>query len=398
MLSAGELIGDVAGVPIQSVARLEFACFVVVMSYLLLLGPVFEFFTKLRSARLRIHSPEAVVNNRMGVFLLIAQLAFLAFNVSYGVNVAGSGNVKADTSIGLLWVLLPVDSLFMIYYAACRKSRFWWLNLAVYVISNVVRGWLGMFFFIVFMEWCRLFREKRVRLSRVVGGAIVMIVFYPVVLNLKWAFRAASSDIPVFEGISSVLETLSLADFFQMILDGIGQVVARLQITSLVEQVIAYSDRLQSAFGKGMFKPFWLEGLHGVIFDKMISSDNRMSLGTAFTAIGNFGGDFDVGSWNTNTGWIGWFFVAPGWIPFFLLYTAVLGFLSVYFVKKIGETVAMRDLLWFAWLAYLVSGWLGSFVGFIHALLVFLLLKFGLSILPDLTWARRRANGIGRVP
>jgi hypothetical protein len=112
----------------------------------------------------------------------------------------------------------------------------------------------------------------------------------------------------------------------------------------------------------------------------------------AFTSIGDFGGDFDVGSWNTNTGWVGWLFVAPMWIPVFLFYTGSLCYLSFYFAKKIGMGILLRDLVWFAWLIYLLPGWLGSFVGFVYSLFVFLVLKVCVSKLPRITMWRSPAD------
>jgi hypothetical protein len=396
MLSSGELLGDAKGLALRNVDYLLVASIAVVLSYVIILVPVFKFCLRVKSKRLHTLVSEDELNNRLGVFLFIAQLAFFAFNLSYGVNIAGSGNIRADTPIGMIWIILPVDSLFLIYYASARDSKYWWLNLAVYLVSNILRGWLGMFLFVIFLEWCRAYRLNKIRWKGATLVGLFVIFIYPVILNLKWIFRAADSkDLSLVSAVSTLFETISDGAYSDVIIDGIGQIISRLQITSMVEEVIRFSSALQVGFDAGTFKPFWLDGIHGIMFDKIFYSQNRMSIGVAFTSIGDFGNTFDIGSWNTNTGWVGWLFVAPGWIALLFLYTALLCVLSVYLAKKIGMGPLMRDLVWFAWLIYLLPGWLGGFVGFIYALAVFLGLKVCLSSLPRI--AARKARRISYV-
>lgn len=386
MLCNGELIGDVQGIVLQHVQWLVIACVVVVLSYWVLLGPVFDFFSKMPIKTLSLRATPKLVNDRIGVFLMIAQLAFFAFNLIYGVNVAGSGTAKADTSLGMVWVLLPVDSLFLIYYGAERDNKYWWANLLIYVASNVARGWLGIFLFIIFLEMCRASRRGAIQWKALIPIGFITILLYPIILNLKWVFRAAAStDFSIADGIVNFSQTMFESNYIEVISGGVMQIIARLQITSLVEEVIRYSDNLQRAFELGLFKPFWLEGLHGIVYDRVMYGENRAPIGVAFTTIGDFGGDFSIGDWNTNTGWVGWLFVTPVCIPFFLAYTALLCYLSFFLAKKISAGSLLKDLLWFSWLIYLLPGWFGSFVGFIYSLTVYLILKFVFSSIPRIT-------------
>lgn len=397
MFLSGELMGDAQGLPVHRSSWLVAACLVVVLSYWFILGPAFTWIERLPVARMRFGKKLASADSRLGIFLALAQVLFLVFNLVFGVNIAGAGTAHADTALGLIWVALPVDSLFLIYYACARENRYFLPNLIIYIISNVMRGWLGIFLFIIFLEWCRAAREKRFKWKYMIPLGALVLICYPVVLNLKWVLRAAASaDFSIVDGVSNLTDMLSVGDYLDVIGGGVMQIIARLQITSVVEEVIRYSSQVGHAFGIGVFKPFWLEGIHGIVYDRLINGNNRDPIGVAFTTIGEFGGDFDVGSWNTNTGWVGWLFAAPIWIPFFVLYTLFLCYLCFYFAKKIGMTALLRDLVWFGWLIYLLPGWLGTFVGFLYSLCVYLGLKLAFSYLPSVRLFRS-PEGVGEL-
>lgn len=398
MLYYGELIGDLQGQAVTSVQRLVWACIIVVAAYWILLGPVFKLFVRFPVKPLSFgHSP-STLDDRLGKFILVAQLAFMVFNLSYGVNIAGSANVKADTPLGFIWVLLPIDSLFMVYYAISRESRFWRVNLLVYIASNMMRGWSGIFFYIIFIEMCRAVRRKTIRWGALIPVGMVILLLYPILLNLKWVFRAAaSSNFSIVDGMVGFAESMLSSDYVEVIGNGIMQIVARLQITALVEAVMRYSAEVQHAFALGTFKPFWLEGIHGIFYDRLMGGENRVPLGVAFTTIGDFGGDFDLGSWNTNTGWVGWFIVAPEWAPVLLLYTAALCYVTIFLAKKIGMSPLFRDLVWFSWMVYLMPGWLGAFVGFVYTLALYLALKWVFFAIPKLSfWPQAEQSYSGK--
>lgn len=394
MLAYGELLGDAAGVPISNVSDLLIAFFLVIASYVFLLGPLFGFFSNMKIKKIFISQKmssimlsEYKLNLNIGWIILVIQLSFMVFNLANHVNIAGSAHITADSIFSIVWVLLPVDSLFLIYYGIVRENslnRLVGANLLVYLISNFLRGWTGMLLFIMFLEWCRAVRHKKIRFKPLVIISFIIIFLYPFVLSFKWAFRVSGfSDELASEGITDALLLFSESDYISIIFDTIGQIVSRLQITSIVEEVIRYSTVLQNQFDLNVFRPFWMEGLHGIVYDRMFLSKKSIDVGVAFTMMEHFGNAFEIGSWNVNIGWVGWLFISPYWIPVFIIYTTLLCFLSVFFAKKIGMNPLFSDLIWLSWLVYLIPGWLGAFVGFIYALLVFLIFKTVLFMLPS---------------
>jgi hypothetical protein len=392
MLISGESIGDMKGDKVIN-SSLLIACVLVVLSYLILLGPFFRLLAKQKIKKVYLGMKEEKLNIRMGLFILFLQLSFIAFNLSFGVNIAGAINGKVDSGLSFFWVLVPIDYLFLIYYGNCRESKYFYVNLAVFLVSNVIRGWSGIFLFVLFLEWCQAFRTGKIRKTNIVLGCLLIILVYPFILNMKWLFRAAGGDNFNMAGeISGFFDYFSMGDYFSIFLDSAGHLLARLQITSPVDGVMRLSHSLQSAYDSGVIKPFWLEGLHGIAFDKLFLPGNRPALGNEVVRLGGYG-TFDA-SFNINPGWVGWFFVAPIWIPIFLIYTGVLCCLSIFIARKIGDSLLLRDVVWLIWLVLLIPGWLGQFVAFIYALLVFLVFQIALSKFSVLNIFGRRRNQV----
>lgn len=394
MLISGDLMGDMKGERVRNSFQLLIACALVVLSYLILLGPFFRLLAKQKIKKVYLAFSEEKLNIRMGWLLLFLQVSFIAFNLIFGVNIAGASNVKAESGFSLFWVLVPIDYLFLIYYANARESKYFYINLTVFIISNVVRGWSGIFLFVLFLEWCQAFRAKKIRTVTILAGCFLIILIYPLILNVKWIFRAVGSDsFNMTREISGFFEYFSVGDYFLIFLEGIEHLLGRLQITSAVDGVMRLSHFLQSAFDLGVFKPFWLEGLHGIAFDRFFLSENRPALGFEIVRLGGYAGTSDT-SFNINPGWVGWFFVAPIWIPIFLVYTGVLCFLTILIAKKIGNNNLLLDLVWLTWLVFLIPGWLGVFVSFIYALFVYLVFQITLSKFPVFVMFGRRRSRV----
>lgn len=382
MFDTGDLVGDVVGRPVHSMAALAVALGLVVASYCLLMGPVFRFMDRLRVRPLPPSIDEDATGRKIGTVLMLLQSAFFLFNLSYGVNTAGAETTApGSTPFALFWVFVPVDALVVIYYGYYRDNRLFYPNLMLWVVSNLARGWSGIFFFILFFEWCRAARAGKIRIGWVLGVGALVVLMYPLLINLKWIIRAGGQG---NIGLAEVSEGFSVLfasrDYYSLIGDGLMQIVSRFQTTSNVVEVIRLSDFLQDEFAAGRFTPFWLEGLHGVIYEHLIQGRRSMPIGVAFTGYTAIPERvFELGSWNTNIGYPGWLFIAPVYVPLYLVYTLLLGYLSFFLSKKIGTSGQARDMVWLAWLVYLLPPWHAAFVGFLYAMCIFIVFKLLLS-------------------
>jgi hypothetical protein len=394
ILGSGELIGDFAGIALHSHGALLWATVLVVASYLLILGPVFNYFSRIRFRRINFGKDEEIIGKRIGLLLIVAQLLYIFFNMSTGVNIAGANIVRSDSPFSMLWVAFPVDALFIIYYGKYRDNRYFFPNLAIWLLSNILRGWASVYLIVIFLEWCRSVRRNKISLTRLVVLGVFIVALYPLMSILKWVMRASSiygiSLDSIAEGISS---NLSSADYITLIVDGITHLIGRIQSISPMVDVIRLSDFLQVKFSKGEFTPFWMEGLHGITLNRLFVGDRPMYIGVAFTNYEDFSFHYDVGDWSVSLGYASWFFITPHLIPLYILYTFVLGLFSFWLIKKIGWTVLTEDMLWFSWLLYILAPWLATFIAFLYALFVFLILKILFAHIPSI---RLRQKGLGQ--
>lgn len=381
----GELIGDVAGIGISNNVDIIVALSLVIFTYFIILGPVFNYISKIEIKKINYNVSESILGVRIGIVIFLLQCLFIAFNYSTGVNMAGSNNNKTDSAFNIFWVLCPIDSIFIIYYGMYRDSKFFFINLGVWILSNLLRGWTGIFFAIVFFEWCRAIRKKNLSVFKILFFGVIIIISYPLILNLKWIIRAsASSSFSIDTLIAGFINIFDEIDYFLMIGNGLTALIGRLQTTSMVIDVMRLSDLLQTKFSGDDFAPFWKEGLHGIAFNSLLGWEKQKYIGVAFTMYENFNFNYNVGDWNVSLGYPSWFFIAPMLIPIYIIYTIFLGSISFYFLKKLNITSSSVDMLWYIWLVYLMAPWFSQFVVFIYALFLFLLVKLTITVFSNI--------------
>ncbi|MCU4316007.1 oligosaccharide repeat unit polymerase [Acinetobacter bereziniae] len=375
MYNTGKLIGDVTGNNLYSTDALFVAVSMVVFSYTLILVVFFKLVRKIKIRTISFGDGEKSVYSKIGFLLIILQILFMAFNVLNGVNTAGSNNIRVDSIFSFFWVLVPVDALFLIFYGVARNNKYFKINLCIYLISNLIRGWAGVFLIVAFMEWCHNYRARKIRPKYVFLAILLVMLLYPVINAIKFYIRMRPDNFS-FAGFLDVFDNaLDGLGYMDAIYLGVLHIVERIQTTSILIMVIQLKDSLYTEYMNGAFTPFWWEGLHGLIIDKLIGNEKSIPLSVAFTEYGIFNWEFDVGNWNTNTAYASWFFIEPYLIPLYLFYTLFICFLSYALIKKISSSVFALDLLWLIWLLYLLPPWFGTFVQFIYALFIFLILK-----------------------
>ncbi len=251
MYDTGLLIGDLAGLPLYSGLALAWALLLVLGCYLFILRPGFDFLCRIRVRPMLLRAEPGAGGNRLGWVLLVLQVAYFAFNSYFGVNVAGSGRTEG-VPFAIFWVFMPVDALMVVYYGYHRDSRLFFPNAAVWVVSNLARGWSGIFFFILFLEWCRAARSGRLRLKWIIMLGVGVLLSYPLLINLKWIIRASAQTGFGLEQVGQGFAALFAAeDYGTLIWNGVLQIVARFQTVANVVETMRLSDLLQSEFDAG---------------------------------------------------------------------------------------------------------------------------------------------------
>lgn len=386
MLVSGENMGDVAMAPVPGPRVVLGALLCVLVSYALILGPLFSFLARGVSSVRKVSIADPAELNRMGLIVLALQVAFFAFNEVYGVNVAGSRGKSADTPLSMFWVFVPIDAIFLIYFSLSGSSKYKGLNLAVWVLSSLVRGWAGIFVFLLYFWVVRSMRAGKLTVVRFAASMAVALIAFPVISNLKWIVRAGElSNGSAFEVIAKVAERVSAEDYSNLVIEGGVKLVERIQVVSVLSEVIEQRELLRREFYKGGFQPFWSEGLHGIIYDRLAGNQRAVPLGVYFTNFINTAFSFEQGDWNVNTSYVAWLVVLPSAAVGYIFYTFMLCAISVGIGRKIENGEQFMDVVWLAWLIYLLPPWWTTFVQFIYAMVVFYLLRGFIRKVPRLT-------------
>jgi hypothetical protein len=70
----------------------------------------------------------------------------------------------------------------------------------------------------------------------------------------------------------------------------------------------------------------------------------------------------------------GWMVIAPLYSGGYVLYSALLGILPLLMVRKITRNPAAQEMVWLAWLVYLMVPWFFAMVKFLYSVFFFYLL------------------------
>jgi hypothetical protein len=347
--------------------------FIVISTYVGLLAFVFPLFSKLKLSRASNISvrPDSAV----GITLFVLQVLFIVFFTMTGTFVAGSTE-RSDSPLSALWVIISVDSLFFIYYGFYRNSKLFWPNLLIAIVSNILRGWTGIFSILAFMESARLMRSGRLRTRLVATAFLAVTISFPIIQLVKLQTRFMASglaqDASFLELAAETIRDMKLSDYVDMLGASGMQIVSRLHLVSTTIGVQQNQGFLTKGIESGNVAPYWKEGIYGIAFDRITGQAPLNNLGQALAASIDSSQNDEV-SWNSNPGYFAWMYIEPESAPLYLLYTLGLLYACMYMVKKLNGGLQAHDMLWFACLSYLVPGWIASFVLFTNSLLLFLL-------------------------
>jgi hypothetical protein len=376
---SGELLGDLAGEQPRQMGTFLLTSLALCASIGLLLF-VFNAATQL-DLGLR---PLEHDRERVGLMLAFAQCGFIAYVQQTGLFIAGSAE-RGGSAASAFWVLLNLDALFLIYWGSCRESRYFKLNLLLWTVSFMQRGWFAFLFFVVALESFRVIRKRQVT-----GGKLILVLLlvlaYPVLDLLKVYVRVSDIIAPA-QALSFVSDGLVAADFrwAESLMDSAEKIVARIQVVSHAQAIADNSSYFQNQVATGGIAPFWKEGVLGIIWDRQVGNVHPPE---SAQALASFIAPSLDSSWNVNPSLTGWLTMHADQLPLALLYLTALCAVSIVFAQLIDQRAQFRDVIWFIWLVFLVPGWVAQFVSFVLALAVYLVL----ALISRLRWVPNPAG------
>lgn len=375
MYNTGALVGDVEGFPISNYSYLYMAVSVEIFCYFFIMMVLFNFFHRIKMKQIFKIADSPKSRIIAGKIVLLLQVSYLIFNFREGINIAGSDN-KSTSIFNTFWVFVPIDLIFLIYYGFHREDSYFKYNLTAYIVSNLMRGWSGIFLYVMFYEWCRSYRMGTIKAKRILLIVLSTILLYPFLLGLKWAVRVSAAEkesaVLLFQTFT---ETVDIEQYSEGLTVGLDHLIGRLQHSSVIIELIQNKETIQERYDAGLILPYYKDGLPQLTYRKINHQESAPNLGVAITQIFFSSANGIFGAWNVSTGFSGWFYILNGYSPIYVLYMFMLCLLSVFFTKQLGDYVVGGDVVWLAWLTFLMQGWIMAFIGFSYAVLLFILIR-----------------------
>lgn len=283
-----------------------------------------------------------------GWILLLYQTLYILLAIFFGVGVVGREDVGIGGIILSLVSFFSADAIFFIVGSQLKSNKMFRINLGIYLISSLVRGWLGGFLIAFFIYLCRK-RYLAISIKSLfvyIFGAVFIFLLSPVLIDLKFAIR------------NEVKLDLDFTNYSEKIEFATDYLLSRFQHVGHVYLILGKEDYYYQAYKDSQIRSFFLEGnVQYSIYNKLIGLQDVPF--SEFLVRDEFGG-----SWNTNTGLAGWFLILKEGILFFILYWASLIFITYKLIYKYATKQLFLVISVFM-LVYLYHGWLSAFFNLI---------------------------------
>lgn len=300
------------------------------------------------------------------------------------------GGTSASSSVFALFVsYLSPDAVFLAYYGHARSKKVPYVNLLLFLVSNVMRGWGGVWTMLIFIEFYyvvqRFSGKKLIVVSTIM--LTLSLALLPVIIQVRDAVRGTESvEKPTFS--SSVEKMFDRLQQFTAV-----ALIA--QEAPVIERAIAQGKILPVYADNQIFARFGLAPPNAITLQKVLSVRYLV-----------FNEDVPVGSsadelgWFVHTGIAGWLFVISwSFIPVYILFVGSLILLPYWIAGKFIGARSTLPILHILSVLYVFHGWFSVHIGFCIGL------SFYAFVLHMLRKRKRRVgynpafvNGVGAQP
>lgn len=281
--------------------------------------------------------------NLAGWILLLYQVFYILLAIFFGVGVVGREDINLNGLVLSLVSLFSADTIFFIIGSQLKSNKMFRINLAVYLVSSIVRGWLGGLLIAFFIYLCR----KKYLVVSIKSLFIYMIatisifLLSPILIDLKFAIR------------NEVKVDIDFTNYSKKIEFATDYLLSRFQHVGHIYIVLGKEDYYYQAYKDSQIRSFFLEGnVQYSIYNKLIGLQD-----TSFSEF--LVKDEFNGSWNTNTGLAGWFIILKEGAFLFFFYWLSLIFITYKLIYKYATKQLFLVVSLFL-IIYLYHGWLSA--------------------------------------
>lgn len=371
VLDRGELIADHAGWPAPQPGQIMQALALIILMYC---GVLFAFRDRLNTTNGWLSG--VVGGKAMGRAILLIQATYFLFVLVFSAGGAGADAEKGGGALRFIFYVINPDMLFLVYFGVTMyitgKCPHRTQNLLLFLLSNIVRGWLGplliiMFIYgILFVERADMNKWTLWRVTKISILSLIGFVAASFLMHIKLALRVGG------DAILTVLQNLALDD---VILAFFESLFSRLQMLSTVSFQITKQEQLSRFIDEGVLGSFYTDGLPQQVLYKVLGVEPGENL-NLFLWKYYIPGDFFEAQTTVQPGLVGWLYILPFYsLVFFFLYIVMLLFINKKLIEQFGGR-GLRHLSWFCVFLFLLPGWLGAYISFLWALVIFIGLAF----------------------
>lgn len=362
--------GDLRGIYLSEPIFLWFSLFVVLFVFIFFGVFLFPFIEKLINVNSSIDSTKIIGSH---FFVLVVNVSYFIYCMVYKVGIAGvspSDNIPFVLKVFFIGVQPLYFTLVYIAVFLVRPNKFFYLNVILFCLFSVLKGWLTYLIYVCFLfvykERDRIYKHKVKFIFFVVFALAFspVLKFIKVVVSMKYL---NVSGFDYFDTYEYVVASGNHSSLFGMYVSYLQSTLERFQHTANVYYVIINKSLINTILDSNQASYFFLEGWpQKFIFELFFEKSSPQIQHEMAMLIEN---SYD---WNAQVGLSGWIVLNPTLIPLILLYVSSLYAFCVFFAKKISCSDEVVYLVWLIGIVLLIHGWFYDVILFTQALLVFL--------------------------
>lgn len=303
---------------------------------------------------------------RFNIFLMILQACFILF-----IGFTGFGKIslliEGETSVAdmsspikYIFVVLLPDFLFIVYFLIQKENKKTCINLVLYLLSNIIRGWVsGPVLLVMVIFLIKRFSRSKIKIKTVLLIVLSFLVFVPIITSLKFGIRFQNNEV----NITSVLQ-----DSYDNSGSYYLRTLNRFQHVSETYSFMNNMSMIRRDYDNGKIAlPFFTNDFINItskIFG--FEPQNLLTYGSKVLLDRPFG--------NIQSGILPWlsisYFFSFSYLVVFILFSVVLSRLCYY--MNFDYIMTKNIVIWFT-VYYYFHGWIFSYMNLLVAMIIFII-------------------------
>ncbi|HDP1482902.1 TPA: O28ab family O-antigen polymerase [Escherichia coli] len=305
---------------------------------------------------------------RFNIFLIVLQTSFILFIFATGfgrISLLMDENSSAaniNSPIKYIFVILLPDFLFIVYFLVQKNNKKTIVNLSLYLISNIVRGWVSgpvLLIMAIFLVKKFSFKKIKIKIKTIISLVTCFIIFVPLVTSLKFGVRFQNDEISAVDLVQDSIE------------NNVSYYLRTLNRFQHISEAYSFMDSMtfirKDYADNRIALPFFTNDFINIT-SKIFSFEpqNLLTYGSKVLLDRPFG--------NIQSGILPWlsidYFFSISYILTFFIFTILLSRFCK--MLTLGYPVSKNIVIWFT-IYYYAHGWLFSYMNLLIAMMIFII-------------------------